>query len=170
MPHLSGQFRHQSLRLETGAFVLLGCFAFWFLITQIAHRSAAATYRSHYDVTATFDNVGSLRGGARVSISGVEVGRVAAITFDSHLYKATVLLRMSGQFTQIPKDSEARIVTQGILGGQSIALIAGGDSAYLDDGATIPHTQSAFVLEKSIGRLVARFISRSERAGPKPEF
>jgi phospholipid/cholesterol/gamma-HCH transport system substrate-binding protein len=156
------QSRSRHLLVETGAFVILGCFSFWFLVTQIAHRGATVVERSHYDVNATFENIGGLKPGARVSMSGVEIGRVARITLDRDQFRAKVLLRMSDSFKEIPKDSTAFIVTQGVLGGQSIAMTAGAASAYLDDGDEIQTTRSAFVLEKSIGRLVAHFISSGQ--------
>jgi phospholipid/cholesterol/gamma-HCH transport system substrate-binding protein len=163
---LSTEVRARNPLLETGGFVLLGCLSFWFLITQIAHRGGATPDRSHYDVTADFENIGGLKVGAKVSMSGVEVGRVAAISFDDHSYRATVLMQMNGRYRQIPRDSEAAIVTQGVLGGQSIGLTAGGDPAFLDDGSAIHATRSAVVLENTIGRLIAHFISHSGRKTP----
>jgi phospholipid/cholesterol/gamma-HCH transport system substrate-binding protein len=162
------QSRSRHLPVETAAFVILGCFSFWFLVTQIAHRGAAVVEQSHYDVNATFENIGGLKPGARVSMSGVEIGRVARITLNHDQSGAKVLLRMSDRFKEIPKDSTAFIVTQGVLGGQSIAMTAGAAAAYLDQGDEIQTTRSAFVLEKSIGRLVAHFISSSGQADRPP--
>src|SRR5258707_154215 len=68
-----------------------------------------------------------------VSMSGVEVGRVAKIDFDSNEYKAVVLLRLNQRFNKIPTDSDASIYTQGLLGGKFIGLTAGGADTYLTD-------------------------------------
>jgi phospholipid/cholesterol/gamma-HCH transport system substrate-binding protein len=146
----------------------LGCFSFWFLVTQIAHRGAAAAEASHYDVTASFESIGNLKTGARVSMAGVEMGRVAQIRLDPSQLRATVVLRMSGRFREIPTDSTASIITQGILGGQSIGLTPGAASGYLDEGDEIHSTHSAFVLEKSIGLLVAHFLSNSSPGAAQP--
>jgi phospholipid/cholesterol/gamma-HCH transport system substrate-binding protein len=95
--------------------------------------------------------------GAPVSMSGVEVGRVAKIDFDSNEYKAVVLLRLNARYNKIPTDSDASIYTQGLLGGKFIGLTAGGADTYLTDKGQIDFTQSAFVLENLIGQVLANF-------------
>src|SRR6202012_2191424 len=90
-------------------------------------------------------------------MSGVEIGRVVKIDFDSNEYKAVVQLRLNERFNQIPTDSDASIYTQGLLGGKFIGLTAGGADTYLKDKDHIDFTQSAFVLENLIGQLLANF-------------
>jgi phospholipid/cholesterol/gamma-HCH transport system substrate-binding protein len=108
-----------------------------------------------------------------VSMSGVEVGRVTKIDFDSNEYKAVVLLRLNERFNKIPTDSDASIYTQGLLGGKFIGLTAGGADTYLKDGSQIDFTQSAFVLENLIGQVLANFTKQKAdeqapaRADPK---
>ena len=90
-------------------------------------------------------------------MSGVEIGRVAKIDFDSKEYKAVVTLRLNARYNQIPTDSDASIYTQGLLGGKFIGLTAGGAETYLKDKDQIDFTQSAFVLENLIGQVLANF-------------
>ena len=90
-------------------------------------------------------------------MSGVEIGRVARIDFDSNDYKAIVLLRLNERYNKIPTDSDASIYTQGLLGGKFIGLTAGGADTYLKDKDKIDFTQSAFVLENLIGQVLANF-------------
>jgi phospholipid/cholesterol/gamma-HCH transport system substrate-binding protein len=108
-------------------------------------------------LTAKFDNIGDLKVGAPVSMSGVEMGRVTKIAFDWKEYKAVVTLRIDAGYNQIPTDSDASIYTQGLLGGKFIGLTAGGAETYLKDKDQIDFTQSAFVLENLIGQLAANF-------------
>jgi phospholipid/cholesterol/gamma-HCH transport system substrate-binding protein len=149
--------KSHTLNLGTGTFVLLGFAALFFLTTQTTSRGLPFGSSPHYNLTAKFDNIGDLKVGAPVSMSGVEVGRVAKIDFDSKEYKAVVQLRIDDKFSQIPTDSDASIYTQGLLGGKFIGLTAGGAETYLKDKDQIDFTQSAFVLENLIGQVLANF-------------
>ncbi len=165
--------KSRTLNLGTGSFVLLGFAALFFLTTQTTSHGLAVFSPAHYQVTAKFDNIGDLKVGAPVSMSGVEVGRVTKIDFDSNEYKAVVLLRLNERFNKIPTDSDASIYTQGLLGGKFIGLTAGGADTYLKDGSQIDFTQSAFVLENLIGQVLANFTKQKAdeqapaRADPK---
>jgi phospholipid/cholesterol/gamma-HCH transport system substrate-binding protein len=149
--------KSRTLNLGTGSFVLLGFAALFFLTTQTTSRGLSLFGPPHYDITAKFDNIGDLKVGAPVSMSGVEVGRVVKIDFDSNEYKAVVLLRLNERYNKIPTDSDASIYTQGLLGGKFIGLTAGGADTYLKDKDQIDFTQSAFVLENLIGQVLASF-------------
>ena len=147
--------KSKTLNLGTGAFVILGFAALFFLTTQVTSRGLSFGSTPHYDVTAKFDNIGDLRVGAPVSMSGVEIGRVVKIDFDTKEYKAVVDMRINNKYNQIPTDSDASIYTQGLLGGKFIGLTAGGAETYLKDKDQIDCTQSAFVLENLIGQFLA---------------
>jgi phospholipid/cholesterol/gamma-HCH transport system substrate-binding protein len=147
-----------TLNLGTGTFVLLGFAALFFLTTQTTSRGYTLVSSPHYELTAKFDNIGDLKVGAPVSMSGVEMGRVKKIAFDSNEYKAVVTLRINAQYNKIPTDSDAAIYTQGLLGGKFIGLTPGGAETYLKDKDQIDFTQSAFVLENLIGQVLANFV------------
>jgi phospholipid/cholesterol/gamma-HCH transport system substrate-binding protein len=173
--------KSHALNLGTGTFVLLGFAALFYLTTQTTSRGLAFSSPPHYDVTAKFDNIGDLKVGAPVSMSGVQIGRVAKIDFDSRIYKAVVLMRLDARYDKIPIDSDASIYTQGLLGGKFIGLTAGGSDTYLKDKDPIEFTQSAFVLENLIGQVLANFTKSkaddqaaaaagaNAPAAPKPE-
>jgi phospholipid/cholesterol/gamma-HCH transport system substrate-binding protein len=163
--------RSNTLNLGTGAFVVLGFAALFFLTTQTTSRGLTFGSTPHYDVTAKFDNIGDLRVGAPVSMSGVEIGRVVKIDFDTREYKAVVVMRLNSKYNQIPTDSDASIYTQGLLGGKFVGLTAGGAETYLKDKDQIDFTQSAFVLENLIGQFLANFAkgSGSGSASPKTD-
>src|SRR5665213_2455969 len=129
--------KSRTLDLGTGTFVVLGFAALLFLTTQTTSRGLSFASRPHYDLTAKFDNIGDLKVGAPVSMSGVEVGRVTKIAFDPKEYKAVVTLRLAAKYDQIPTDSDASIYTQGLLGGKFIGLTAGGADTYPKDKAKL---------------------------------
>jgi phospholipid/cholesterol/gamma-HCH transport system substrate-binding protein len=149
--------KSRTLNLGTGSFVLLGFAALFFLTTQTTSRGLSWFGPPQYELTAKFDNVGDLKVGAPVSMSGVEIGRVAKIEFDSNEYKAVVRLKLNERYNKIPTDSDASIYTQGLLGGKFIGLTAGGADTYLKNNDQIDFTQSAFVLENLIGQVLANF-------------
>src|SRR3974390_490657 len=135
--------KSRTLDLGTGTFVLLGFAALFFLTTQTTSRGWSLASPPHYDVTAKFDNIGDLKVGAPVSMSGVEMGRVTGIAFDSKTYKAVVTMRIDARYNQIPTDSDASIYTQGLLGGKFVGLTAGGADTYLKNRDQIVLTKSA---------------------------
>ncbi len=141
----------RAVELGTGLFVLLGLAALFFLTTQTTGNQAFSGGDS-YEVTARFENVGSLKIRAPVSMSGVTIGRVTGIEFDSASLEAKVTLIINKEFDQIPDDSDAAIQTSGMLGSQYIGLQAGGSETSLQQGSEIEFTQSAIVLENLISK------------------
>jgi phospholipid/cholesterol/gamma-HCH transport system substrate-binding protein len=155
---------NRAVEISTGLFVLLGFAALFFLVTQITNRELSAN-GGGYSVQAQFENIGTLREGAAVSIAGVTIGRVQSIRFDQSVYKAVVDMRISSKFDRIPVDSDASIMTAGLLGGQYIGITPGGAEEYLKDGSRIEFVQDALVLENLINQLVASFNRRSDSEG-----
>lgn len=141
----------RSVELGTGLFVLLGFSALFFLTTQTTGSNNFDASET-YTVTARFDNVGSLKDRAPVSMSGVTIGRVSSVIFDPQSLDAEVTFVIDSQYDKIPDDSDAAILTAGLLGSQYIGLQAGGSEFYLEDGSEIMFTQSAVVLEQLISK------------------
>ena len=100
----------RTIEMSTGLFVLLGFAALFFLVTQITNRELSID-GSSYDVEARFENIGSLKVGAAVSMAGVTVGRVQSIRFDQDVYKAVVRMKINAAYNRIPTDSDASIMT-----------------------------------------------------------
>jgi phospholipid/cholesterol/gamma-HCH transport system substrate-binding protein len=134
-------------------FVLLGFAALFFLVTQITNREIGFG-DSGYRVSAGFDQIGGLKPGAPVSMSGVTVGRVESISYDLTDYRAVVVMRIDSRYDRIPEDSDASIFTAGLLGGQYVGIAPGGSETFLKDGDQIQFTQSAVVLENLISKFL----------------
>lgn len=145
--------RSRTVEILVGAFMAAGFVALFFLAMEVSNLSTAANGNG-YALTARFDNVGSLKTRAPVSIAGVRIGRVERIRFDQDSYQAVVTLRIDQEFDHIPTDTFANIYTAGLLGEQYIGLDPGGSPDYLVDGDQIEHTQSALVLERMIGQFL----------------
>ena len=151
----------RSIELGTGLFVLLGLAALFFLTTQTT-GSQGFTGSDTYTVTARFTNVGSLKERAPVAMSGVTIGRVNTVEFDPVGLEAIVTFEIDQKYDQIPEDSDASILTAGLLGSQYVGLQPGGSEFYLEEGSEIQFTQSAIVIENLISKYLFRSGSDSD--------
>lgn len=145
--------QRQWVEIIVGLFVIAGVVAMLFLSLKVSNLNSV-TVTDPYQVSARFDNIGSLKVRAPVTMAGVKIGRVNDIRLDSASYQAEVVMDISGEYKQLPVDSSASINTQGLLGEQFVSLEPGGQQAYLVNGDHIKLTQSAVVLENLIGELL----------------
>ncbi len=148
-----------TLNLWVGIFVIGGFIAILFLAFKVGSISGASLSDS-YSVVAHFDNIGGLKARAPVKSSGVLVGRVSKISFDTKKYDALVTLQLDRRIP-FSTDTSASVLTSGILGEQYVGLETGAETENLKDGSEITHTQGALVLEKLIGQF---FISKSQES------
>ena len=152
----------RAVELGTGLFALLGVGALFFLTTQ---TTGGDDFRASdvYTVSARFQNVGSLKARAPVAMAGVTIGRVTEIRFDPERLDAEVTMVIDSRYNQIPDDSDASILTAGLLGSQYVGLQPGGSDLYLEEGSEILFSQSAVVLENLIGKFLVN--SGSDNSG-----
>jgi phospholipid/cholesterol/gamma-HCH transport system substrate-binding protein len=139
----------------------LGFVAFFFLAMQVSNLSASSS-GGGYEIKARFDNIGSLKVRAPVTMAGVRIGRVSDITFDSRTYEAVVTMRIEEQYDRVPDDTFAKIFTAGLLGEQYVGLDPGGSENFFEQGGEVTLTQSALVLEEIIGQFL---FSKAEEGG-----
>ena len=136
--------------LVVGLFVLVGLGAIAYLSLQVGGLELRQSDR--IVLHATFDDIGGLSVRAPVRIAGVKVGQVSAIDLDDELRAEVALDVESGLGLSI--DSAAAIRTAGLLGDQFISVELGAEDDVLKDGEEFTFTESAFSIDKLIGRLV----------------
>lgn len=141
------------IEILVGIFMAVGLLALFFLAMQVSNLGTLNTGDS-YQVTAYFDNIGSLKVKAPVTMAGVEVGRVSEIIYDKENFQARVTLSIYAEYDQVPDDTFAKILTAGLLGEQYIGLDPGGSETLLQEGSQIEITQSALVLEEIVGQFI----------------
>ncbi|MEJ1395704.1 MAG: outer membrane lipid asymmetry maintenance protein MlaD [Candidatus Sedimenticola sp. (ex Thyasira tokunagai)] len=151
----------RTMEILVGAFMALGFVALFFLAMQVSNLSAGNN-GDGYNVTARFDNVGSLKVRSPVTMAGVRVGRVSEVSFDPQTYEAVVVMEVESHYDTIPDDTIANIYTAGLLGEQYIGLDPGGSEKCLGQGGELTMTQSALVLEQIIGQFL---FSKAEEGG-----
>jgi phospholipid/cholesterol/gamma-HCH transport system substrate-binding protein len=141
-----------------GLFVVLGVLALFMLAMKVSNLSRL-TSNDGYEVSAFFENIGGLKVRSPVTVSGVRVGQVLEIVYDSDRYEAKVLMRIEASHDYFPTDTTASIYTAGLLGEQYVALEPGAEEDVLVAGDRIEFTQSALVLEEIIGKFVVKLTS-----------
>jgi len=142
-----------------GAFVLVALLAFFVLAMNISNLGSLGSDKG-YEVTAQFDNVGGLQPRAKVTLSGVAIGRVTGISYDKESFRAVVTMKINGGVDYLPSDTQASIYTSGLLGEQYISLEPGAEDEVLEEGSAVTLTQSAVVLEEIIGKLLVSFTTK----------
>lgn len=141
-----------------GLFVAAGFAALFMLSMKVSNLSTISA-GDGYEVFARFGNIGGLAVRSPVRASGVLVGRVAGIAYDSKTFEAIVTLSIEKEFDQFPTDTTASIFTAGLLGEQYVSLTPGAEEEVLKNGDTIMFSDSAMVLERIIGKIVTDKLS-----------
>ena len=137
--------------LETllGAVVLIVAVGF----LAFAYNTSQVEQNGGYELIARFDKVDGLERGSDVRISGIKVGTVLDQTLDPETYRAEVRFSLREDI-QLPADTSAAVVSNGLLGGKYLALVPGGDIEMLEPGGEVTLTQSAVNLEDLIGHMI----------------
>lgn len=137
--------------LETllGAIVLIVAVGF----LAFAYRSSQVTSNGGYELVAYFDRVDGLDQGSDVRISGIKVGSVIDQQLNPETFRAQVRFTMR-QDVELPSDTSAAVVSDGLLGGKYLTLVPGGDVEVLAPGDEISLTQSSVNLEDLIGHMI----------------
>ncbi|MGM0542756.1 MAG: outer membrane lipid asymmetry maintenance protein MlaD [Pseudomonadota bacterium] len=151
--------RSRAMEFGVGLFILVGVLGMVFLGLRVSGLSFSGPSDT-FQLDAHFSNIGGLKPRARVSMSGVTVGHVESIELDTEWYDARVTLSLDSKLEgQISRDSNAAILTSGLLGEQYVGLSMGGDPEMLEPGDTLRDTQSALVLEELIQQFISNMAS-----------
>ena len=106
-----------------------------------------------YELTAKVGDSGGLSPGAKVTIGGVKIGSVTAVTLDPKSYLAVIHLSVDSAVA-LSSDTTAKITSDGLLGGAHVALTPGGAQDNLKPGEEISNTQGAIDLLGLIGQFI----------------
>jgi phospholipid/cholesterol/gamma-HCH transport system substrate-binding protein len=142
----------RTVNLMVGFFLILGMVGLLVLAIQVSGLTVKRG-NDYYTVVADFDNIGSLKVRQPVRIAGVSIGAVSGIVLDEKRYTAKVYLSIQKAY-QLPFDTEASIMTEGVLGSKYISLSPGFEDSVLTDGDAIQETHSALILEDAIGKFL----------------
>lgn len=106
-----------------------------------------------YEIKATFLKVGGLERGSDVRISGVDVGIVTGQTLNPETFQAQVVMSIEPT-VKLPTDTEASIVSDGLLGGKYVNLVPGRATDRIAAGGVIGKTRDYQSLEDLVGQII----------------
>jgi phospholipid/cholesterol/gamma-HCH transport system substrate-binding protein len=132
-----------------GALVVLVAGVFVFYAFAKSDRAGPGGY----EILARFDRIDGLKRGADVTVSGVKVGSVTGFELDRKTYQAVVRMMVSSS-VGLPIDTNAKILSESLLGGMVVVLEPGGGDKMIQAGGEIDKTQGAIPLSE----LIAKFM------------
>ncbi len=86
---------------------------------------------------AAYDQVNGLQPSASIVVKGFKVGSVSDIAYDPQRSKNVVVEFAVKSKYRIPRDSKARIFSDGIMGGKAVELELGASTDFLHEGDTL---------------------------------
>ena len=98
------------------------------------------------EYVAVYDQVNGVQEASAVMIKGVKVGTVSDIKLDATGDRVAIYLLVQNAY-RIPKDSEARIFSDGLMGGKAVEIILGSDAEYLSEGDTIRSSRTPDLMD-----------------------
>jgi phospholipid/cholesterol/gamma-HCH transport system substrate-binding protein len=141
-----------------GAVVLL--VAVFFL--AFAYSSSSTGAVDGYEVTAKFGRVDGLVNGSDVRLSGIKVGSIVEQHLDLQTFQAVLRISIRDDI-KLPVDTAARILSDGLLGGNYLSLEPGGADEVIEPNGEISVTQDPVNIADLLGRFV--FGSAGEKSG-----
>jgi phospholipid/cholesterol/gamma-HCH transport system substrate-binding protein len=141
--------RRNIIETVMGGVVLLVAIVF----VIFAFRTSDVTATSGYQIKAQFDDASGLAPGTDVRMAGVKIGAVASQSLDPQTFLATVVMTID-ESIKLPTDSSARIIPDGLLGGNYVALEPGGEETSIEAGGSIQYTQGSINVVDLLGRFI----------------
>jgi phospholipid/cholesterol/gamma-HCH transport system substrate-binding protein len=117
--------------VQVGIFVLGGILA---ILAALFILTDPGTFRGRYVVSTVVRDAGGIRSRDPVQLSGVNIGRVAALKLVPGGVKMS--LEVEGQYT-FPKDSQVRLTAKGLLGEMVADVIPGRSRERAGDGEVL---------------------------------
>ena len=106
-----------------------------------------------YVLYAEFSEIGGLKQGDDVRISGVKVGTVTDLSLQPDTYLARVGLMVNNN-VKLSTDTASRVSSESLLGGAFLAVEPGASDEFLEAGGRIVYNQDAQNLETLLGQFI----------------
>lgn len=139
---------------------IVGIFAVVFAVTWQALNNAPGKMSSSYSVIGEFRNAEGLPLGAKVSLSGIEIGTVSDVSYNPDHQTVLVSLAINND-VELSTDTLGMIVSDGFFGNKYIKIIPGGMPDMLREGDFLEYVQDSVNL-KELLELVVRQASLSD--------
>ena len=123
-----------------------------FGVTMIIAAWAGIRFLKGFDIFsrnsvyyAAYDQINGVQVASPIMMKGVKIGTVTGISFDPQRSDNVVLQFTIKRQYHIPTDSEAKIYSNGLMGGKAIEIKYGTARTYLQKGDTLHPVQSYFI-------------------------
>lgn len=117
-----------------------------------------------YDLIAKFERIDGLAPGADVRVSGIKVGTVVEQRLEPDTFLAVVRMSVDSH-VKLPTDTVAQVASEGLLGGNFVALVPGADEKVVQPGGEIRFTQSPVNLVQLIGKFIFNSAAGQDQKG-----
>ena len=141
--------RYSSIEILMGAVVLVT--AIFFLI--LGMQSIDKNQTDGYNISLIFGSSAGLKNGDDVKISGINVGKITKLDLDLADYNAKIYIKLNNEI-KLPDDSQARITSSSLLGGNFLDIIPGSSETYLKPDDIIYDTTDAVSFTDLLGKVV----------------
>ena len=134
---------------------LIGAITLGLAILAVGSAFSSSDVQSEggYEIVASFDNVSGLEPGSEVRMVGIRVGTVLQQELDTESFRAKVTMVVDAA-VELPSDTSARIIPDGLTGQNFVSLEPGGEEDLLKDGGSITYTQGSINFVDLLGRFV----------------
>ncbi len=143
--------RRNMIETVMGGVVLL--VAVFFVVFVFRSTSIGAGSGDGYQVLVAFDDASGLTIGTDVRMAGVKIGTVVEQRLNPETYYAEITLGIH-RSVRLPSDTSARIIPDGLLGGNYVALEPGGAEDFIENGGRVAYAQGAINVVDLLGRFI----------------
>jgi phospholipid/cholesterol/gamma-HCH transport system substrate-binding protein len=98
-----------------------------------------------YPLTAKFRSADGIGVGTDVRVAGIKVGSVSGLELDRASFEAKATFTVQGDL-QLPEDSDVKISSESLLGGNFVEITPGASEVVLAAGDEIVNTQGSVSL------------------------
>ena len=141
--------RYSSVEILMGAVVLVT--AIFFLI--LGMQSIDNNQKEGYNISLIFGSSSGLKNGDDVKISGINVGKIIKLDLDLTDYNAKIQIKLNNGI-KIPDDSQARITSSSLLGGNFLDIMPGSSETFLKPNDIIYDTTDSVSFTDLLGKIV----------------
>ena len=120
--------------IKIGLFALAMLAAAW---AGIRFLKGFDLFSRNIEYYARYDRIDGVQAASPIMMRGVKIGSVTGIDFDPGRSEGVVLHLTVAKRYRIPSDSEAKIVSDGLLGGKAVELVYGRSERMLVAGDTL---------------------------------
>lgn len=121
-----------------------------------------------YQLTARFDNAEGLASGTDIRLAGIKIGSVASQRVDPETFEAAVTFNIDSG-VELPADSVARVVPDGLLGGTFIEISPGSAEEILQPDGTFENTRGAINVVELISQIVSLAVDATANRGAEDQ-